>query len=63
MTQETKSDGWQYSQQEIAAEHEREEQLVLFKQRPTHAAVQIIGEMISQITQPLVQVLRFIAVI
>ena len=47
--------------EQIAAEYKRKQQLILLKKRPAHIAVEIISEVISQMSQPLLQVLGLVA--
>ena len=39
-----------YLQQNVWAENEREEKFVLLKQRSTHITVQVVGEVVGQVT-------------
>ena len=47
------------SLQHTAAEHKGEEQLVLGKDGPAHVAVEVVGEVLSQVAETLFQVLGF----
>ena len=40
-----------YLQQNVWAENEREEKFVLLKQRSTHITVEVVGEVVRQVTQ------------
>ena len=51
------------SHEQVAAENEGEEQFVLFEQRAAHVAVEVVGEVVTQVAQALLQVLRLVAAV